>query len=66
MKPLLSDKSRTKDKINISERGKILKTESETTETLNSFFSNIAKNLNISRYSEFNSVTENIPSRSKF
>ena len=64
MKPLPSDKSRTKDRINISERTKILKIESETAETLNSFFSNIAKNLNISIYSEFDSVTESIPSRS--
>ena len=29
-------------------------------ETLNSFFSNIVKKLNISRYSEFYTVTENI------
>ena len=60
MKPLLSDKSRIRDRINISEKGEILKTESETVESLNSFFSNIAKNLNTSRYSEFDSVTENI------
>ena len=60
MKPLLSDKSRTRDRINISEKGKIIKTESETAESLNSFFSNIVKNLNISRYSEFDPVTENI------
>ena len=53
VKPLLSDKSRIRDRINISEKGKILKTESETAESLNSFFSNIVKNLNISRYSEF-------------
>ena len=60
VKPLLSDKSRIRDRINISEKGKVLKTESETAESLNSFFSNIVKNLNISRYSEFDSVTENI------
>ena len=60
MNPLLLDKSRIRDRINISEKGEILKTESETAETLNSFFSNIVKNLNISRYSEFNPVTENI------
>ena len=60
VKPLLSDKSRIRDRINISEKDEILKTESETAETLNSFFSNIVKNLNISRYNEFNPVTENI------
>ena len=59
VKPLLSDKSRIRDRINISEKGKILKTESETAESLNSFFSNIVKNLNISRDSEFDPVTEN-------
>ena len=60
VKPLLSDKSRIRDRINISEKGKILKVESETAESLNSFFSNIVKNLNISRYSEFDPVTENV------
>ena len=54
VKPLLSNKSR------ISEKGEILKTESETAETLSSFFSNILKNLNIVRYSHFDSVAENI------
>ena len=54
VKPLLSNKSR------VSEKGEIVKTESETAETLNSFFSNIVKNLNILRYSHFDSVTENI------
>ena len=52
VKPLLSDKSRIRDRINI--------TESETAENLNSFFSNIVKNLNISRYSEFDPVTDPI------
>ena len=60
VKPLLSHKSRIKDRINISEKGEILNSESETVETLNSFFSNIVKNLDISRYSEFDPVTENI------
>ena len=60
VKSLLSDKSRIRDRINISEKGKILKTESETAESLNSSFSNIVKNLNISRYSEFDPVTENV------
>ena len=58
-KSLLSDKSGVKDRINISEKDEILKTERETAETLNSFFSNIAKNLNISRYSELDPVTKN-------
>ena len=60
VKPLLSYKSRIRDRINICEKGEILKTESETAETLNSFFSNIVKNLNILRCIEFDSVTENM------
>ena len=58
-KLLLSGKSRIRDRISISKKGEISETESETTETLNIFFSNIVKNLNISRYSELDSVTEN-------
>ena len=38
VKPLLSDKSRIRDRINISEKGKILKTESETAESLKFLF----------------------------
>ena len=49
VKPLLSDKSRIKDRINISEKGKIWKIDSENAETRNSFFSNIVQNLNILR-----------------
>ena len=60
VKPLLSDKLCTTDRINISEKGEILKTMSETRKTLNSFFSNVANNLSILRYREFDPVTENI------
>ena len=60
VKPLLSDKSRIRDRISISEKEEILKTASETAETLNSFFLNTVKNLNILRYSEFDSVTKNV------
>ena len=41
VKPLFSDKSRIRDRISISENGETLKTDPETTETINSFFSNI-------------------------
>ena len=44
----------------MSEKGEFLKTESETAETVNDFFSNIVKNLNILRYSGTDSVAENI------
>ena len=58
MKPFLSVKSRLR--ISISESNEILKTESETAGTLNSFFLNIVKNLNILSYSEAGWVTKNI------
>ena len=60
VKLLLLHKLRIRDGINISEKSKILKTVSETAETLNNFLSNIVKNLNILRYREFDPVTENI------
>ena len=60
VKPLLSGKSHMRDRINLSDKGKILKTESGTAESLNSFFSSTVNNMNISRYSEFDPVTENI------
>ena len=60
MELLLTDKSRAWNRISINEKGQILKTEPERAETLNCFFSNIVKNLNISRYNEFDSVTKNI------
>ena len=40
-------------------------TESETAETLNDFFSNIVKNLNILRYSGLDCVAENITTNSQ-
>ena len=60
VKPLLSDKSLMRDRINVSQKGEILKTESKTVETLNSLFSKIVKNLNIWRYSDFDPVIANI------
>ena len=57
MKPLLSGKPFIRDRITISEKGEILRSESETAETLNSFSSDKVKYLNISRYTEFDTVT---------
>ena len=42
-----------------------MKTESEIAETLNDFFSNIVKNLNIPRYSGLDCVAENITTNSQ-
>ena len=60
VKSLLLDKSRIIYRMSISEKCEILRTESETAKTLNSFFLNIIKNLTILRYSQFDPVTENI------
>ena len=46
--------------MNLTENEKMLTSESETAETLNNFFSNIVKKLNISKINSNNSVTENI------
>ena len=60
LKPLLSDKSVSREKINLTENEKMLTSESETAETLNNFFSNIVKKLNIPKFNSNNSVTENM------
>ena len=60
IKPLFSDELCIRYRIFASTQGGILKTESERTETLNNLFSNIVKNLNVSRYSEPRYAAENI------
>ena len=50
----------TRDRINLSEKGELVKTELETAEVLNKFFSNIANNLEISKYSKYESFIDNI------
>ena len=57
---MLSDKSVSREKINLTENEKMLTSESETAETLNNFFPNIVKNFNIPEFNSNNSVTENI------
>ena len=47
VKHYLSDKSVKCDKINLNGNGELLKSESETAEVFNNFFSNIVKNLKI-------------------
>ena len=49
-----------KDRMNLSEKGESVKTELETAEVLNKFFSNIANNLEISKYSKYESFIDNI------
>ena len=59
-KPSLSDKVMTRDRINLSKKGESVKTELETAEVLNKFFSNIVNNLEISKYSKYESFIDNI------
>ena len=60
IKPSLSDKVVKRDRINLSEKGELVKTELETAEVLNKFFSNIVNNLEISKYSKYESFIDNI------
>ena len=57
---MLSDKSVSREKIKPTENEKMLTAEFETAETLNNFFSNLVKKLNIQKFNSNNSVTENI------
>ena len=50
----------TSDRINLSEKGESIKTELETAEVLNRFFSNIVSHLEISNYSKYESFIDNI------
>ena len=60
VKPSLSKKISAKGRISLSENGEIEKTEKGTTEVSNKFFGNIVKNLNISQYSNFDPIIENV------
>ena len=60
VKPFLSDKSKTSDKIHLNEKGELLNSESETAEVLNNFFSNIVKNLKIPAYENLDRNFENV------
>ena len=59
VKPLFSDKSVSTEKTNLTENEKMLTSKSETAETLNNFFSDIVRKLNIPKFNSNNPVTEN-------
>ena len=48
-----------KDRIDFFEKGESVKTELERVEVLNKFFSNIVNNLEISKYSKYESLMDN-------
>ena len=60
VKPSLSEKFNARERISLSENGEIVKTEKETAEVFNNFFGNILMNLNISQYSDFDPIIENV------
>ena len=60
VKPSLSEKLNTRERISVSENGEIVKTEKETADVFNNFFDNTVKNLNNSQYSDFDPVIENV------
>ena len=59
VKPLLSGKSVSREKIILAENKKVLTSKYETAETFD-FFPNIVKKLNIANFNSNNSVRENI------
>ena len=60
VKPLLSDKSKSKEKIILVEDNEIINEDKDNAGRLNSFFSNAVKNLKIPEFSETNPLAENI------
>ena len=61
VKPLLSDKSKSNEKITLVEGDKITSEDKSNAEILNSFFSNAVKNLKIPEFNDINPLAENIP-----
>ena len=59
-KSSLSEKFNARERISLIENGEIVKTEKGTAEVFNNFFGNIVKNLNISQYSDFDPIIENV------
>ena len=61
VKPLLSGKSKSNEKIKLVEDNKIISEDKDNAEILNSFFSNAVKNLKIPEFSDSNPLAENTP-----
>ena len=60
VKPLLSDKIVSTEKIALTENEEIMNTDNDTAETFNNVFSNIVSNLNISEFKNCDPTAENI------
>ena len=61
VKQLLSDKSKSNEKITVVEDNKMISEDEENAELLNSFFSNAVKILQIPEFGDSNPLAENIP-----
>ena len=61
VKPLLSDKSKSNEKITLVEENKIISEDKDNAELPNSLFSNAVKKLKIPKFSCLNPLAENIP-----
>ena len=55
-----------RDKINLPENGQIIESDLETTEVLNNSFSNIIKNLDLSKFSDYETFIDNILLQTRF
>ena len=60
VKPFLSDKTPSDEKITLIEKDKIIKTDTKTDNVLNTFFSTIISNLNIPEYPVSDSISNDI------
>ena len=61
IKPLLSDKSKSNEKITTVEDNKVISEDKDNVELLNPFFFLAVKNLKTPEFSDSNSLAENIP-----
>ena len=60
VKPLLSNKIISNEKITIVEGDKIIRSDKETAKVLNEFFANVVTNLNIPQFNQIDRTSENI------
>ena len=63
IKASFSDKIVTRDRMRLTANGEVVKTQFETTETLNNFLGNVMKNLMILKYSEYEPSKDRVENR---
>ena len=60
IKPFLSDKIVSREKLTLIEDDKIIESDINTPQILNTFFSNIVSNFKIAEYANYNLISDNI------